>query len=495
LKYVSKSIGKKIDIHKIPLDDKKTFELISEGKNIGVFQLESSGMRHLARELKPTKMSDISAMVALYRPGPMDLIPAFLEGKKKPSNVHYLHPNLKPILEETYGVLVYQEQVMEIANKLAGYTMSEADNLRMAMGKKKKELMEKEKNKFFSGCLKKGYSKRLAEKVFNFIEKFASYGFNKPHSASYALIAYWTAYIKANYPVEFMTALLSAELNGIAGPQREIKMSQAIEECRRMEIPVFPPDINKSEDDFVIEGGGIRFGLTAIKNVGRAAIETIVQARKKGPFSSLKNFLYRVELQKVNKKTVESLIKADAMSVFGNRATLLSNYPKVVKEIYQLKSTHQKGQFSLFSEQTSKPADLKDNFDQLPEFDEDQLFTMEKEIIGFSITKNPLAKYKKIIDSKTSKKIGELNQADIGKDLILAGIIGAKKIIKTKKNNSEMAFIKVFDETGSVEVVIFPRSFITYKDILNLNHVIIFKGKATEKMGTVNILLNAAKKL
>lgn len=494
LKYVKNSIGKTIDIHQIALDDKKSFQLMSNGETIGVFQLESSGMRHLAKELKPTKMSDISAMVALYRPGPMDLIPSFLEGKKNPTKVKYLHKDLKSILEETYGVLVYQEQVMEIANKLAGYTMSEADNLRMAMGKKKKELMKKEKVKFIDGCIKKGYTKKLAEGIFNFMEKFAAYGFNKPHSASYALIAYWTAYMKANYPVEFMTALLSAELKGVAGSMREIKMSQAIEECRRMEISVLPSDINLSGSDFVIEKGAIRFGLSAIKNIGHAAIESIVNARKKGDFTSLKNFLYRVELSKVNKKTVESLIKADALAKFANRATLLSNYPKTVKEVIQLKSTHEKGQFSLFTG-TSSPSDLKDKFVTLPEFSEDELFTMEKEIIGFSITKNPLAKYKKIIDAKVSKKIGELILSDVDKTLILAGIISGKKIIKTKKNNSEMAFIKVFDETGAIEIIVFPKTFAQFKEILNLNQVIIFRGKISEKQGSLNMIIEVAKKL
>src|SRR3990167_2148073 len=246
LKYVEINSGKKIDIHHVPIDDKKTYDLISKGDTVGVFQLESGGMKHLAKELKPNKLSDISAMVALYRPGPMDLIPAFLEGKMNAKKIKYPHSDLKSVLEETYGVLVYQEQVMEIANKLAGFTMSEADNLRMAMGKKKKELMKKDKEKFFQGCLKKGYKNAMIEKVWNFMEKFAAYGFNKPHSASYGLIAYWTGYIIANYPVEYITALLTAELHGVAGPQREIKMSQAIEECRRMDIKVLPPDINRS---------------------------------------------------------------------------------------------------------------------------------------------------------------------------------------------------------------------------------------------------------
>lgn len=494
LKYVKNSTGRQIDIHQIPIDDKKAFDLMSKGQTIGVFQLESSGMRHLAKELKPNKMSDISAMVALYRPGPMDLIPSFLAGKKNPSKVRYLHKDLKLILAETYGVLVYQEQVMEIAHSLAGYSMSEADNLRMAMGKKKKELMKKEQVKFINGCIEKGYKKKLAEGIFNFMEKFAAYGFNKPHSASYALIAYWTAYMKANYPVEFMTALLSAELKGVAGPMREIKMSQAIEECRRMEIPVLPPDINKSGSDFMIEKNSIRFGLSAIKNVGQAAIESILAARDKSEFKSFKDFLFRVDLQKVNKKTVESLIKANALRHFANRATLLTSYPLFVKDILNLKNTIEKGQFSLFATKITDN-DFTDHFETIPEFSEDELFTMEKEIIGFSITNNPLTKYKKIIDQKATKKIGDVNMEDLNKDLILAGIISGKKLIKTKKNNSEMAFIKVFDETGSVEVVVFPKTFAAYKDFLNLNQVIIFKGKVSEKLGSVNILMNVAKKL
>lgn len=491
LKYVEKNSGKKIDIHQVPLDDKKTYELISSGNTIGVFQLESGGMRKLAKDLKPTKMTDISAMVALYRPGPMDLIPMFLEGKKNPKKIKYLHPDLKPILEETYGVLVYQEQVMEIAHKLAGYTMSEADNLRMAMGKKKKELMKKEKEKFIKGCLKNGYKKSMIEELWNFMEKFASYGFNKPHSASYALIAYWTAYIKANFPVEFMTALLSAELQGVAGPQREIKMSQAIEECNRMGIKVLPPDINKSYLSFTIEGDSIRFGLSAIKNVGEAAIESIIEARKDGKFSSFKDFLYRVDLRKVNKKTVESLIKAGAFSQFANKSTLMINYPKIVVEIQAFKEKVAKGQFDLF-ESSSDKKNYKDDFKLIPEFSEEELFAMEREVIGFLIGKNPLSKFKKIIDQKITKKIGEINEEDNNKNVILAGIISGKKILKTKKDNNEMAIIQVFDETGSIEAVVFPKVFSQIKSVININKIILFKGKVASRDNRLNIIIENA---
>ncbi len=491
LKYVNTITGKKIDIHQVPLDDKKAYELISQGNTVGIFQLESGGMRRLAKDLKPTKISDISAMVALYRPGPMDLIPLFLEGKVNSKKVKYLHPDLKSILEETYGVLVYQEQVMEIANKLAGYSMSEADNLRMAMGKKKKDLMKKEREKFFKGCLNKGYKKSMVENIWNFMEKFAAYGFNKPHSASYALIAYWTAYIKANYPVEFMTALLSAELQGVAGPMREIKMSQAIEECRRMGIEVLPPDINKSEYNFIIEKGSIRFGLSAIKNVGGAAIDAIIESRKEGKFSSFREFLSKTDLRRVNKKTVESLIKAGAFQEFGNKATLLTHYPTMVSEVQSFKSKVEKGQFDLFEDISSTKPKL-DNLKVIPEFSEEELFSMERDVIGFLIGKNPLSKFSGIIEKKTTKKIGDITMEDVGKTVILAGLVSGKKSLKTRKDNHEMAVIQVFDETGNVEVVVFPKTYTNLKSILMINKIIMFKGKVNERENRLNVVMENA---
>lgn len=491
IEYVHKQIGKKIDIHLVPLDDKKAYSLMSRGNTVGVFQLESAGMRRLAKDLQPSKITDISAMVALYRPGPMDLIPSFLENKKNPKLVKYLHPDLKSILEETYGILVYQEQVMEIAHTLAGYSMSEADNLRMAMGKKKKELMKKEKEKFIAGCIKNGYRKSLAEKIFNFIEKFAAYGFNKPHSASYALIAYWTAYMKANYGVEFMTALLSAELQGIAGPQREIKMAQAIEECRRMEIAVLPPDINKSEQSFAIEGKAIRFGLSAIKHLGHAAIEAILSARKTGPFKSFKEFLFRVDLRKVNKKTVESLIKAGAFKFIANRASLLAYYPKVVREIVDLKTEREKGQFSLFDQESTR-LNMTDDITPVADFNEDEILQMEREVIGFLITKNPLDKYRSVIDKKITKKIGDITAEDVNKTHIIAGIVSGRKTIKTKKDNAEMGFVSMFDESGSIECVIFPKSYTRLSDLFLINRVVLLKGKINERDGRLSVLVDNA---
>ena len=494
IRLVQKTSGKLIDIHEVKVDDKKTYDLISKGNTIGVFQLESAGMRRLAKDLKPNKMSDITAMVALYRPGPMDLIPAFLEGKKNPRTIKYLHPDLKKIMGETYGVLVYQEQVMEIAHILAGYSMSEADNLRMAMGKKKKSLMDMEHKKFIEGCVKNGYTKTMAEKIFEFMEKFAAYGFNKPHSASYGLIAYWTAYMKANYPVEYMTALLTAELQGVAGPMREIKMAQAIEECRRMEIPVLPPDINKSDSDFTIDGRSIRFGLSAIKNVGSAAIDSIIEARSVGPLTGFKDFLMKVDLRKVNKKTIESLAKSGAFMQFANCATILGVYPEMVKDIADSKESESKGQFGLFAGHIEHKQVI-DSFEHRAEYSEDELSLMEKDVIGFLISKNPLARFAAIIAEKATKHIGEITSADDKKGAILVGVISAKKIIRTKKDNKEMAFITMHDDTGTIEAVFFPKSFEKLKSIIAVNQVILAKGTVAERDDSMSFLIDNAVKL
>jgi len=491
LEFVKKRTGDVIDIHNVLLDDQKTFDLLAQGKTVGVFQLESRGMRRLAKDLKPTKLTDITAMVALYRPGPMELIPSFLQGKKNPKSIKYLHKDLQPILAETYGVLVYQEQVMSIAHSIAGYTMSEADGFRMAMGKKKKALMKKEKIKFTEQAEEKGYSRIMIEKLYAAIEKFAAYGFNKPHAASYALIAYWTAYIKANYPVEYMAALLTAELQGAAGAQREAKMFQAIEECKSMEIKVLPPDINKSEHDFSIESKAIRFGLTAIKNVGHAAIESILSAREEHEFVGLKDFLSRVDVRKANKKTIESLIKAGAFDAFGTRAGLLQYYPKALSDASSRRIQHASGQFALFGEVSQEYISDSDMI-EVPEMSDNALFEMEKEVVGFSINKNPLQQYAQIIDTKVQKKLGEITEEDVGKTYVLAGSIGAIKQVTTKKNNDRMAFVTVFDETGSVELIIFPKLYAHSQATWRDNAVILFKGRVDQKDQGISIIVEKA---
>ncbi|HLL61356.1 MAG TPA: DNA polymerase III subunit alpha, partial [Candidatus Nitrosocosmicus sp.] len=489
IKCVVETEGIKVNIDTVPLDDKKTFDLIASGKTIGVFQLESQGMRRLAKDLQASSIMDISAMVALYRPGPMDLIPTFLEGKRNPNKIKYLHLKLKEVLGDTYGILVYQEQVMDIAHVLAGYSKSEADILRMAVGKKKKALMKKEHEKFLAGMEKNGYSKKLAEQLFGFIEKFAGYGFNKAHSACYALIAYWTAYMKANYPEEFMSALLTAELQGSAGSIREIKMIQAIDECRGMNIDVLPPDINKSDCDFKIEKGCIRFGLSAIKNVGNAAIDSIIAARKIGHFTCLKDFLLKVELRKVNKKTVESLIKSGAFDQFGDRKAILNYYPIVVDEVSRSKTEVTEGQFGLFTVATDV---ARDDLDKNMKVSTIELIEMEKEVLGFSINKNPLLQYQSIIDKKVNKKIGLIGEDDVTKSFVIAGCISRIKKVNTKKNNQEMAFVTVFDETGSIEVIVFPKLYKTTKAMWNANTAVMLKGKIDEKDDTNYVIADNA---
>ncbi len=496
LNFVKKTKGKTIDIHEVPLDDKTTYELIGRGETIGVFQLESGGMRRLAKDLKPDKITDITAMVALFRPGPMGLIPAFIEGKNNPAKVRYPHKDLKPVLGETYGILVYQEQVMNIAVALGGFTMVDADLLRMAVGKKKKALMEKSKAQFIDGCEKNGYTRKLAEQIFGFIEKFAAYGFNKSHAAAYALIAYWTAYMKANYPVEYMAALLTAELQGVAGPMREEKMAQALEECKRMEITVRSPNVNKSEHNFSIEEGEIRFGLSALKNVGDSAIESIVEARNEGgDYIGFRDFLTRVDLRRVNKRTVESLIKSGAFDQFGTRATYMAVYPQLVKEIADAKAEQDKGQFGLFLDEAAADQKQPDNFTQLVEFSDDDIMAQEKEVIGFLINRNPLLKFHDIIAKKATKKIGDIVKEDVEKTVILVGVISNKKIIKTKKDGSEMAFLNVSDETGSVEVVVFPKAYKSYAKRIELNQVIILKGKVNERDDQLTIIMDVMKPL
>ena len=492
LGYVKAFNGETIDIHEVPLDDKKSYELISRGETVGVFQLESAGMQRLARDLQPEKLTDITAMVALYRPGPMDLIPVFIAGKKNPKRIKYLHPALKPIMSETYGILVYQEQVMDIAVELAKFNRSEADLLRMAVGKKKKKLMDEGKKKFAEGMVKQGYTRKLADDIFAFIEKFAAYGFNKAHAASYALIAYWTAYMKANYPVEFMTALMTAELQGVAGPMREIKMSQALEESKRLKIEVLTPDINKSVEKFSIEGRSIRFGLSAIKNVGSAAIESIVKEREKdGPYTCFKDFLTRVDLRKVNKKSVESLIKSGAFEHIGTRATLLTHYPQLVKEIASNKTSTDTGQFGLFGQHEVRRY-YEDTFTKMPELPEDKIIEYEKEVIGFLISRNPLDKYADIIKEKVNKKIIDISEKDNDKNFIFGGMITAIKIIKTKKDNAEMSFMSFNDGTAPSEVIVFPKTYQKLKRVFRINAVVLIQGKVNERDGAFSIIVEKA---
>lgn len=496
IEFVKQTKGIDIYITSINLDEKEVYELISSGETTGVFQLESSGMRRLAKDLKPTKFSDISAMVALFRPGPMDWIPSFIEAKENPKKIKYPHPHLKQILSETYGIAVYQEQCMQIANQMAGYTMVEADKFRMAIGKKKPEAMKKEKVKFINGCIKKGYSQKVAENLFSLIEKFVGYGFNKAHSASYAMIAYQTAYMKAKFPVEFMTSVLTAESRGSSGPIRDEKISQAILECKRMGIELLPPDIDKSDVEFTIENtdiqnkGQIRFGLSAIKNIGVSAIDVILKARENGGiFKSFTDFIMRVDLSKVNRKTLESLIKTGAFDRFGKRAVLLSSYSQIVERVHLRKNRESDGQFSLFA--IDQDLDIKDNFPDLEELSKEELLLFEKELLGFYLTQHPLAgnivKLERRITHRINTLVPSRNQ------IIIGGIITQVKKITTKSTNSEMAFVKIDDMSGTIELVVFPSVYEKIKIFLIKDRIILVKGKVSEKDERLTVIVDDAK--
>jgi DNA polymerase III subunit alpha len=485
IKIIEKVQHKTFTTYEIPLDDEKTYDLLASGQTIGVFQLESPGMRSLAKDLKPNVMSDVSAMVALYRPGPMDLIPEFIKGKKNPDGITYLHPDLKPIMGETYGILVYQEQVMDIAVHLAGYTIAGADMLRMAMGKKKKELMEKEHVKFVKGAVEKGYKKELAEEVYSFMEKFAAYGFNKAHSACYAVIAYWTAYMKANYPVEYMTAFLTAESGHVTGADRETKITQLVEECKKMGIEVLRPDINTSFRDYSIEDGDIRWALESLKNVGSTAVDSMLEERKNGPFTSFSDFLHRVNLTKVNKRTVESLIKGGAFDKLGfTRKTLMDNYPDIAKEASFGKVDE--NALSLFADEGKKVH--TDTFTNTEEWPIQLATDYEREALGFVLTQNPLKKYESIRVAKQAVPLGSINNEYVNKPFVIVGQITASKIVRTKKDNSEMAFLTIKDETGSIESIVFPKDYAKYKNHVLPQMVIIAKGTVKSREGESELM-------
>lgn len=494
VKFVRENRGIEVDLEKIPLDDAGVYGMVSKGETTGVFQLESPGMRKLAKDLKPSVIFDLGAMVALFRPGPMEIIPEFIKRKAHPEMIFYLHDDLRPILEETYGLIIYQEQVMEIAHRMAGYTLAEADGFRKAVGKKLPALMKKEGEKFKAGLLKNGYSKSLGEKLFALIEKFAAYGFNKAHSASYGLIAYQTAYMKYHYPVEYMTAMLTAESRGNTGDTRDEKIQMCIDECKRMKVEVLPPDINKSRVEFTIEGSAIRFGLSAIKNVGTAAIETILAARKAGEFKNLSDFARRVDLQKVNRKTLESLIKAGAMDAFGKRAGMLASLDRIIAQSHKIAKQVSMGQTGLFGEEAAGQGFEASGFATLDieELPKEQLLLYEREYLGFFLTEHPAQKaLAKLVDLVTHE-ISDLS-ADIhlGKLVTVGGMVTAVRRVYTRKENAEMAFITIQGQDGGkVEGVIFPKLFSNGgKDCCRQNSVVLCTGRVDNRDERLSIVV------
>ena len=495
LKIISKTKGDKIELEKIPFDDEKSLKLFQEGKTTGVFQFESSGMKRYLKKLKPTDFEDVVAMVALYRPGPLNsgMVDEFIDRKHGKKRISYKHPIMENALKNTYGVIVYQEQVMQLSKDMAGFTGGQADTLRKAMGKKIAELMAKMKKEFIEGCLKNKISEKIAKETFTDMEKFAEYGFNRSHAVCYALIGYQTAYLKAHYPAEFMAALLTADRENID------RIAIEVDECRQMGIEVLPPDVNMSFVDFgVVNENGkdeIRFGLAAIKNVGRNIVEIIVEERKaNGKFSGIEDFVLRVESRDLNKKSVESLIKAGALDSFGERNELLTNVEKILVFAKERQKAKSNGQFSLF--ESSDSADDSINKLQLiavEPIDKTEKMAWEKELLGLYVSDHPLKEYSVFLRN-TSKIISEITNDDVNQIITVGGIITKIQKIITRAGKS-MIFANLEDLTGKIEVLVFPKLLESNSEIWEEGNIVCVKGKVSDKDGVFKLLGESVRRI
>jgi DNA polymerase-3 subunit alpha len=483
IKYIKEN-GKDLSLKEIPFEDKKTYELLSSGHTTGIFQLESAGMRDLLMKMSPNRFEDLIAIVALYRPGPMGsgMIDDFIKRKKGQTPVKYELPQLKEILSETHGIILYQEQVMSIANRLANFTMGQADILRKAMGKKRPEEMEKLKEAFIQGARSNGISEKKATRLFDLMTHFAQYGFNKSHSAAYAHIAYQTAYLKTHYPVEFMAATLSADMDDTD------KIVKSINECREMEISILPPDINQSGQEFKVIGSSIRFGLKAVKGVGASAIESIIESRNaEGPFTSVENFLQRVDSRRVNKKVIESLIKAGAFdSLDITRAGAMELMGKILNGSSRAKALGQQSIFGGASEETVGSNREWDEFERLK---------YEKEALGFYITGHPLTKYRRQLEKINVKKTSELENISDGEEVQIGGILRNIKRIQTRSKSEIMAYCTIEDADGSVEMLVFPQLYRASIPILQKDTLLLIKGTMDKTEKGVKLISTAISRL
>ncbi len=500
VKLAEKNHGVSLDIDHIDFDDQKVLESLGTGKTEGVFQLESAGMKNFMKELKPQTLEDIIAGIALYRPGPMDFIPAYIRGKNNSGMISYDCPQLKPILEPTYGCIVYQEQVMQIVRDLAGYTLGRSDLVRRAMSKKKQSVMEQERKNFVygneeenvPGCLANGIDEKTANKIFDEMIDFAKYAFNKSHAAAYAVVAYQTAYLKYYYPVEYMAALMTSVQDHVT------KVSEYIVTCRKMGIEILPPDINEGESEFSVSGNKIRYGLSAIKSVGKPVISTILEERRTGgKFSSLRDFLTRTEGPEVNKRAVESLIKAGAMDgLNGARQQKMLSFAPMMDAINREKKNSMTGQMSLFdlvSEEVRK--EYEDVMPDVGEYEKELLLGFEKEVLGVYISGHPLEEYeerwRKNVTAATAdflmdEETGATKVRD-GERVTVGGMI-TDKTIKYTRNNQAMAFLTIEDLFGTVEVVVFPRDYERNQGIMQKDEKVFIRGRANveeEKNGKI----------
>ncbi|XKT74849.1 MAG: DNA polymerase III subunit alpha [Patescibacteria group bacterium UBA2103] len=479
--------GDEIDIENVPVDDPITFKLLASGQTEGLFQLNGSGMTRFLKELKPTNINDINAMVALYRPGPMDSIPEYIERKHNPKKVSYMHEKMKDILEASHGVITYQDDVLLIAINIAGYSWLEADKLRKAMGKKIPEEMEKQKEKFLQGCVDNGTDLAKANQIWDLIAPFAGYGFNKAHAASYGRVAYQTAYMKANYPVPYMAALLTAD----AGDTE--KISILIAECERMGIPVLPPDINESNSDFTIVENNtkIRFGLVSIKNFGAGVAEAIIKEREEnGKFTNIADFLSRVTSSALNRKGLESLIKSGALDSLGTRGEFLKNIDQLIT--FHKEAGHEKGsQDSLFGElmpthrldlAPAEDAPLKEKL------------VWEKELLGIYVSGHPLDEFEEKLKTVKRNIHHILHGPKSGLPIVIAGMIEEAKPFLTKKGD-RMAFVKIQDKSGSIECVVFPKVYEQSAEIIYPSSCVVLKGSLSGRNGETSIIIDKLQSL
>jgi DNA polymerase-3 subunit alpha len=466
-----------INLDKLPLDDKKVYEMLSQGNTAGVFQLESTGMRNLLKELRPETFQDVAAIIGLYRPGPLGSGAAedFIKSKNGLKPIKYLHPKLEPILSETYGIILYQEQAMKIAQELAGFSLAQADILRKAMGKKQQDVMAAQRESFVNGCVKNGIDKVTAEKIFDEISYFAGYGFNKAHSAAYAVIAYQTAYLKAHFPVEYMAALLTSVIDN------SDKVAHYINECRHLGIKVLPPDINESYESFTVVSDKIRFGLTAVKNVGHNVARAIIMARKsEGKFTSFTDFVEKVSGD-LNKKALESLIKSGAFASIGaKRSQLLAIYEDTLTRIQKEQRQGMKNQISLF-QILDDTASYGESLPDVPEFPSAELLAMEKDMLGIYLSGHPLSEFERELSENVTFYLGDKNNDNIDKKEVLVGGIITGIQTKATRNESIMAFINIEDLTGSMEAIVFPTVFEKYKSLLHPDSKVYIKGRIDSK--------------
>lgn len=494
VRRVRESTGEQIDIENIPLDDSKTFKMLARGETEGLFQLNGDGMTKFLVELKPSTIHDINAMVALYRPGPIEMIPEYIARKHDPSKVRYLDPRMKPIVERSYGVITYQDDVMLVAIELAGYSWVEADKLRKAMGKKIPELMEEQKSKLKKGLVEHGMSEAKADELWLLIEPFAAYGFNKAHAASYGRVAYQTAYMKANYPALYMAAVLVAHTSDTE------EIAAYVRECSRMGIPVLPPSVNESGADFTVlrDADGkesIRFGLATIKNFGEGVARAIEEERRRGgPFASLEDFMTRVNGKDFNKKGLEALAKCGALDDLadqvGGRATIVANLDRLVEWKRDLAKVPE-NQSSLFGA-ASPVAGLR--LEPVPTATLEERLAWEKELLGLYLSGHPLDPWRASLAGREKNAAWVKDRSRDGNAVVIAGVVETVKDLRTAKGDL-MSFMTLRDLSGAVECVVFPEARKTYDELVKADRVVAVKGKVSLRNGERSIIVDKMKRL